>query len=228
MQALFEQLYQIDKLNTEGYIKNQQILKKQTNELQHKAKQQAGMHAYLTQAQQKKTMIQTAREQQRTRGNAFRYKKISRSGADDAFSLAIRLRANCTCERCGAVYVHNNMKELHCSHNYGRENKQVRFHPDNAFALCQDCHRWFARSKVESTQWYQAKLGQEKMQGLLLQMAKKDVPFNEEKIKAYYRLVYRQLLAMRQEGEQGYLPFLGYQDWAANWRERILIEGDLA
>ena len=63
MQALFEQLYQIDKLNTEGYIKNQQILKKQTNELQRKAKQQAGMSAYLTQAQQKKTMIQTAREQ---------------------------------------------------------------------------------------------------------------------------------------------------------------------
>ena len=135
-------------------------------------------------------------------------KRITRTKADDAFSLCVRLRANCTCERCGEQFPHNAMKHLHCSHNYSREYQQVRFHPDNAFALCKDCHRWFANAKLESTAWKNEMLGEERLRRTFqaLQQSPQKISKAEEA-----RIVARYLLTEREKGNTTYLSFKGYE-----------------
>ena len=106
------------------------------------------------------------------------------------------------------------MKHLHCSHNYSREYQQVRFHPDNAFALCKDCHRRFANAKLESTAWKNEMLGEERLRRTfqaLQQSPQKISKAEEARIAAYYRIVARYLLTEREKGNTTYLSFKGYE-----------------
>ena len=60
--------------------------------------------------------------------------------ADRYFSLAIRERAEWTCERCGKTHPPPTTA-LHCAHWHSRGSWSTRFDPSNAAALCYGCHQ---------------------------------------------------------------------------------------
>lgn len=127
------------------------------------------------------------------------------SKADEAFSLAVRLRANCRCEHCGQTFSPDNMKDLHCAHYYGRENPNVRFHPLNAFALCKGCHLQFDRfKKAEFTHFVKSRLNE---WDYLKLTSAANVPKQlidakkEKKITAWFNLIARQLKILRLTGD---------------------------
>ena len=59
--------------------------------------------------------------------------KVSRY-ADDRFARSVRARGRC--ERCGST------RDLECAHILPRVNRALRHDPENALALCRECHRW--------------------------------------------------------------------------------------
>ena len=69
------------------------------------------------------------------------FETFTRSEADAAFSDYIRARAGYRCERCGTSYPAKSAG-LQCSHHFSRRHWAIRFHPDNAAALCHHCHNY--------------------------------------------------------------------------------------
>lgn len=96
--------------------------------------------------------------------------RIKRNAADIAFSNYIRERAGWQCERCGMQFARSNARYLHCSHNWHRGMSNLRYHPDNALALCKNCHYWFEHYREQSTPWLKEKLGEERYAALLHDM----------------------------------------------------------
>ncbi len=72
--------------------------------------------------------------------------------ADKHFSLYIRSKAGWRCERCGTQYTPPTTS-LQCSHFQGRAKLATRFDPDNAFAHCAGCHRYFGANPYEFVAW---------------------------------------------------------------------------
>lgn len=214
IQAEFDKLENLIKLEPH-VLKEEQAIKKRQQKAFEKLKQQQvhrqALETHFEKKAQQATNLKTTLGDNR-KMIAKEKRRLSRNNADEQFSLCVRLRANCTCERCGLPFPLTDMKDLHCSHNYSRDRWQVRYHPDNAFALCRDCHWWFARCKQESTQWLKEKLGK-RFDILFQAMASdKSEPSAEEKqkITAWYRITARQLRQLRESGNTDYLPFKGY------------------
>lgn len=64
---------------------------------------------------------------------------IKLTPADKWFNLCVKLRCNWTCEYCGVNFEHQ--KEIFdCSHYQERGKLTTRYHPQNAFGHCRDCH----------------------------------------------------------------------------------------
>ena len=76
---------------------------------------------------------------------------------DKLFSDYIRKRANGVCEVCGNP---TEYKKLQTSHFFGRRNRQVRWNPDNAVAVCFGCHRKFHESPAYHYEWFTKHLGE--------------------------------------------------------------------
>ena len=93
-------------------------------------------------------------------------KRICHTKADLVFSDYIRKRANYCCERCGKQY-ERKTNGLQCSHNFSRRYYNIRYHPDNAMALCHYCHMWFGNEPIESGLWAREKLGKAKVDELI-------------------------------------------------------------
>ena len=110
--------------------------------------------------------------------------------ADAAFSDYIRARAGYCCERCGKRYPAKGTG-LQCSHHFSRRHFAIRYHPDNAAALCHHCHNyWFAKDIPEAARWLEEKIGRERIDALiaLKQQPQKQQSASEiAKIAAYYR-----------------------------------------
>ena len=88
---------------------------------------------------------------------------FTHTNADLAFSDYIRARAGYCCERCGKKYPKKS-NGLQCSHNFSRRYYNIRFHPDNALALCHYCHNyWFSKDIVEAVRFLEEKIGKEKL-----------------------------------------------------------------
>lgn len=86
--------------------------------------------------------------------------------ADSWFSKCVRQRANWCCEHCGTQYDQSSTG-LHCSHFHGRGNWSLRFHPENARALCFGCHSFMGGNPHEHTEWFLAQIGEGMFQILL-------------------------------------------------------------
>ncbi|MDO4693080.1 MAG: HNH endonuclease [Eikenella sp.] len=85
------------------------------------------------------------------------------NAADAAFSRAVRARAGYRCEKCGKQYAPGDTG-LQCSHHYSRRHHAIRYHPDNAAALCHHCHNyWFSKDIAEAAEWLRQRLGEEKL-----------------------------------------------------------------
>lgn len=143
---------------------------------------------------------------------------IKRDVADDAFSLCVRERSNWICECCGKVFPEGQMagreSGLHCSHFIGRRNKSTRYHPDNAFAHCNTCHRKFEENPHEFTAWVQNYLGVARYDQLLV--VKNAIFRTTREIRSEIAKHYREEFArMRGERAAGfphqYIEFVGFQ-----------------
>lgn len=100
-----------------------------------------------------------------------RFNDITRNKADTAFSRYIRTRDGYQCRRCNIQFAPNNAQNLHCSHHYGRGDLSVRYHPDNAIALCRDCHNWFTFNKPDGIKWLNNLLSRKQKQNLMNAMS---------------------------------------------------------
>ncbi len=137
---------------------------------------------------------------------------LNRSPADDAFSKCIRLSVNYECERCGKQY-DKSSTGLHCSHNFSRRHRTIRWCKENALSMCYSCHSWFADSPWESSKWLEGKLGVAAIEALVdKKNAKIKVSKLEEKdIAKHYREQLKILEQKRNDGETGYITFESWQ-----------------
>ena len=87
---------------------------------------------------------------------------LKRDKRDIVFSEYIRERANWKCERCGTPYPSERRQGLHCSHFYGRRHRGTRWEPNNAFAHCYGCHRYFTANPQVFSEWVRNKLGMQR------------------------------------------------------------------
>lgn len=89
--------------------------------------------------------------------------EFTRTPADAAFSDYIRARAGYRCQRCGTQYEAKS-NGLQCSHNFSRRYYNIRFHPDNALALCHNCHNyWFSKDITEAARFLEETVGKNKL-----------------------------------------------------------------
>ena len=86
--------------------------------------------------------------------------------ADSWFSKCVRSRAGWRCEHCGKQYTQSDTG-LHCSHFHGRGNWSLRFHPENASALCYGCHTFMGANPHEHQRFFKERLGEGMYQILL-------------------------------------------------------------
>ena len=83
--------------------------------------------------------------------------KIKIDKLDILFSKVIRLRAKETCERCLKP---TPFARLQCSHFHGRRKRSTRWNPDNAAALCFQCHQHLGENPLEHTEWFTQLIGE--------------------------------------------------------------------
>lgn len=84
---------------------------------------------------------------------------MKRSPADVAFSKCIRAAADYKCQRCGKQY-DSSSTGLHCSHNFGRRHRTIRWCVDNALSLCAACHAWYGENPADSGKWLEEFIGE--------------------------------------------------------------------
>lgn len=137
---------------------------------------------------------------------------IKRGPADEAFSKCVRERAGYCCERCGRQYDASSTG-LHCSHNFSRRRRTIRWCGDNGLALCYSCHEWFGGNPADSGAWLRAKLGDGALDILREKMnSRVKVSKDEEKeIAAHYRAELRRMQAERKAGKVGRIEFVSWQ-----------------
>ena len=140
---------------------------------------------------------------------------IKRDAADNWFSKCVRERTNYTCEVCFKVYDRSSTG-LHCSHYFGRANKSVRWHGDNAFAHCYGCHQRMSSNPHDFTYWAKLMLGDSRYEMLLdrkndSNMAKQLVKDNKAGLIAkHYKEQHKILVEKRNDGETLYTDFESY------------------
>jgi len=140
---------------------------------------------------------------------------MKRDRADHYFSLCIRERTDYTCQVCHKAYPRNSTG-LHCSHFFGRANKSVRWHTDNAFAHCYGCHLRMGANPHDFSSWAVKMLGQERYEILVerkndISMAKQLFKDNKAGFVAnHYKEQHKILLNLRNLGEIQYIEFEDY------------------
>ena len=140
---------------------------------------------------------------------------LKRSRSDHYFSQCVRERTNYTCEICHKQYDRSSMG-LHCSHFFGRANKSVRWHSDNAFAHCYGCHVRMGSNPHDFTHWVQMTLGQGRYD--LLVERKNDLNLAKQLVKddkaghsaKHFSQQLKALRAAREDGETSRIEFEDY------------------
>lgn len=132
--------------------------------------------------------------------------------ADSAFSKCVRAANNYTCYKCENVY-DKSSSGLHCSHNFSRRHRTIRWCKENALPLCYGCHQWFGGNPADSGKWLVEQLGDGAIDILREKMNSKiKVPKSEEKeIAAHYRAQLNLIEQKRADGETGYIDFESWQ-----------------
>jgi len=132
--------------------------------------------------------------------------------ADKAFSKCIRAANNYTCYKCGTVY-NKSSTGLHCSHNFGRRHRTIRWCKENALSMCFGCHSWFEENPADSGQWLIDEIGEGAVQIL---REKRDsgvkvTKLEEKDIAKHYREQLKLIEQRRNTGETGYIDFESWQ-----------------
>lgn len=102
---------------------------------------------------------------------------------DIVFSKLIRTRDGWRCRKCG---VGKDQAQIQCAHIMGRRSTGLRWHPQNAVALCARCHMFFTSHPFEWVEWCNDKFGEEKVTRLR-QAASKPVKWTKAQKEDIYR-----------------------------------------
>ena len=134
------------------------------------------------------------------------------SPADQAFSKCIRAAADYKCQKCGKQY-DKSSTGLHCSHNFSRRHRTIRWCKDNAMSICFSCHQWIGGEPLDSGKWIESVLGSGVVEMLREKMNSKfKISKSEEKeIAKHYREQLKIINQKRIDGAQGYIDFESYQ-----------------
>lgn len=137
---------------------------------------------------------------------------MKRSPADDAFSKCIRASVNYTCQRCGKAY-DSSSSGLHCSHNFSRRHRTIRWCKENAISLCYACHEWFGGNPADSGRWLENFIGIGTVDVLREKMNEKMKvsKLEEKEIAKHYREQLKLIQEKRASGECGDIDFVSYQ-----------------
>lgn len=137
---------------------------------------------------------------------------IKRNPADDAFSKCVRAAADYKCQKCGTQY-DKSSSGLHCSHNFSRRHRTIRWCKENALSMCCSCHQWFGGNPADSGRWLEEFIGIGTVDLLREKMnAKIKIPKAEEKeIAKHYREQLKIIQQKREDGEIGQIEFDSYQ-----------------
>lgn len=137
---------------------------------------------------------------------------IKRSPADMWFSKCVRAANNYTCACCGKV-LDASSSGLHCSHNFSRRHRTIRWCKENALPLCYSCHAWFGGNPADSGKWLEEELGEGVLNILREKRdSKTKVTKQEEKdIAKHYREQFKIIEQKRANGVTGYIEFESYQ-----------------
>ena len=91
--------------------------------------------------------------------------RIKRNKLDIAFSQLVRTRANWKCLKCGGDFSDGG---LDCCHIMGRRSVGLRWHPDNAIAMCRGHHMWFTERPFDFRDFCVEHFGEERVAELRL------------------------------------------------------------
>lgn len=84
--------------------------------------------------------------------------KVKRKKLDIVFSNLVRERANYICQAC-CTNKRNEKATLDCAHIMSRRSLSLRYHPNNAVALCRSCHMFYTEHPFDWNDWCQDQLG---------------------------------------------------------------------
>jgi len=132
---------------------------------------------------------------------------VKRDKVDIVFSNLVRERANHTCECCGR------QGRMEASHFYGRRDRKLRWHPDNASCLCHTCHRRFTENPNEHVAWYETLVGSGVMDMLRERHNDNRIKYSKVDLEDIYKHLkseYAKMLEVRADGYNGRLEFEAY------------------
>ena len=134
------------------------------------------------------------------------------SEADKYFSRCVRAANDYKCYKCGKQY-DSSSTGLHCSHNFSRRHRTIRWCKENALPLCYACHQWYGGNPLDSGKWLENELGSGVVEILREKMNMKlKIPKSEEKeIAKHYREQLKIIQQKRDDGHTGYIDFESYQ-----------------
>ena len=136
---------------------------------------------------------------------------IKRNPADAEFSKCVRASAGYQCQKCGKQYTQSDTG-LHCSHNFSRRHRTIRWCKENALSLCYGCHQWFGGNPADSAIWLEQTIGADTIEVLREKMnSKVKVPKMEEKdIAAHYR---KELKSIKEQLDSGASIPIDFESW---------------
>lgn len=135
--------------------------------------------------------------------------KIKLDKRDILFSKLVRERAEWACEFCGKHYGPGDTRGLECAHIYGRSRKGLRWHPDNAVALCTGHHMYFTGNPLEFSEWITGHIGKKRAAALRIMAAETfttSKPILDD-IHANLKVELERMTAERMNGKRGRLGF---------------------
>lgn len=137
---------------------------------------------------------------------------MKRTAADKHFSNCIRAANDYICERCGKDCKEDKSKS-HCSHNYKRNIRSIRFYKYNALCLCNCCHKWYEDEVIDSGIWINDYMGADVIEKLReARNTKRPITIQEEKkkIAKHYLSEHKRIKKLRDQGVKGYIDFTCY------------------
>lgn len=132
--------------------------------------------------------------------------------ADTAFSKCIRAANDYLCYKCGTAY-DKSSTGLHCSHNFSRRHRTIRWCKENALSMCFSCHSWFGGNPADSGHWLETEIGEGVVQVL---REKRDSgvkvsKLEEKDIAKHYREQLKIIEKKRINGHDGFIDFVSWQ-----------------
>jgi hypothetical protein len=101
---------------------------------------------------------------------------------------------------------------MECAHGpYGRRDRKLRWHPDNAQCLCGTCHRYYTEHPVEWTGWLFSQKGEGLMEILKDRHNDNTIKYSKKDREEIYQHLKTELQKMRQQRANGRIGRIDFE-----------------